>query len=143
MSAPIDSLLPHRGAMRLVEAVVDRSEGTVTCRGRIGAALAAGGEASPWLGIELGAQAAAVLDAGDRAAGGEPRIGYLVGIADATFHRSGLPVDRPLLAVARVDGGLPPLCRWRLEVTVEGDERPAVTAVVTTYLLPEDGDRAR
>ena len=71
--------------------------------------LASGGRAPCFLGLELGAQAAAVLEALDRAmATGDraPRVGYLVRVREATFLQPDFPVETPLFVTARSNAHL-------------------------------------
>ena len=82
--------VPHHGDMCLLEAVVDWSPATISCRatshtdpanplraeGRLGAAS----------GIEYAAQAMAVHGALLADAGGRPRQGYLTGLRGVTLH---------------------------------------------------------
>lgn len=96
--------------------------------------LAAGGRAPSFLGLELGAQAAAALEALDRgAADGDvsPRVGYLVRIRTATFLRPDLPVDTPFVVTAHLDGAAPPLAIYRISLTVNGLE--VLQATLSTH----------
>lgn len=82
--------VPHQGAMCLLEAVVDWSPATISCRatshtdpanplraeGRLGAAS----------GIEYAAQAMAVHGALLADAGSRPRHGYLTSLRGVTLH---------------------------------------------------------
>lgn len=87
-----------------------------------------------FLALELGAQAAAVLEALLRqqgAAGGGPRIGYLVRVREATFATGVLPVGSPLSVTATLEGAAPPLAMYKITVA-DGDETLA-SALVSTY----------
>lgn len=133
----VASLIPHRAPMLLVERIVDVFDGGMVCEGRVPAdgPLAHGGRASAFLGVELAAQAAAVLEALGRApGGGEPRIGYLASIRDARFVVPELPAGRPLLATVRRLGGVPPLAMYAVEVALAEDGRELLTATLSTYL---------
>ena len=87
------------------------------------------GRAPAFVGLEAGAQAAALLEALDRASG-EPRIGYVVAIRNARFRTAWLPVDRPLPVTVKPAGSAPPLTIYEVSV---GD---VVTGLVSTYITP-------
>lgn len=137
MSAPHpESLIPHRAPMRLIEEIVGETEEGFVCRGRIPADLAVDGGASPTLGVEMGAQAAAVHAALERRAEGAEaaRVGYLVSIRDARFHGSSLPAERPLTARVRPRGGVHPLATYEIDI-LDGDGEPLVTATIGTFVV--------
>ncbi len=155
MIPAVETLLPHRGFMLLVESVLEVDEQRIECRGRIPAAhpTVAAGRAPAILGLEMGAQAAglhAALQA--RAAGPPPepegqggknrvtpapRLGYLVGIRQARFDESHLPVDVPLRVTAKTAGSLAALALCEITVQREGEStpRPLVRGTVSTYAL--------
>ena len=87
------------------------------------------GRAPAFVGLEAGAQAAALLEALDRSSG-EPRIGYIVAIRNARFRTSWLPTGRPLPVAVKPAGSAPPLTIY--EVSVGG----VVTGLVSTYITP-------
>ena len=94
------------------------------------------GRAPAFLGLEAGAQAAALLEAQVRSAG-EPRIGYVVAIRNARFRTPWLPAGRPLPVTVKLAGSAPPLTIY--EVSVGG----VVTGLVSTYIdsLPDERER--
>jgi predicted hotdog family 3-hydroxylacyl-ACP dehydratase len=129
-------LLPHSGTARLLTEIVRSGRDFVEAIGRIPAAhpLATSECAPCFLGLELGAQAAAALEAlsrctatGDRA----PRAGYLVRVREAAFLISDLPIDTPLFVVAHLEGAAPPLAMYRISVAVDGIE--FLQARLSTY----------
>lgn len=87
------------------------------------------GRAPAFVGLEAGAQAAAVLEALDRSAG-EPRIGYVVAIRNARFRASWLPAGRPLPVTVKPAGSAPPLSIYEVSV---GE---VVTGLISTYISP-------
>jgi len=112
------------------------------CWGRIPAELASEGWASSSLGIEMGAQTAALFEAtsswaevepGERPAG--PPIGYLVGITGATFDGPLLLAERSLWVEVRRAGGMLPLARYEVTVAEASGEPALVTATISTYLV--------
>jgi predicted hotdog family 3-hydroxylacyl-ACP dehydratase len=141
--------LPHGPRARLLNRVLEASGDTVRALGRIGAATpgASAGEAPAILGLELGAQCAAMFGAAMFGAGegGAPRIGFLVSIRSARLHRPFLPVDRDLEVEARRVGGAAGLELFEVAVRVPGEVSPAVEGVLGTMLTdrrvaPEGGD---
>ena len=134
---PLDQLIPHRPPMRLVDEVVGEVDGVLTCRGRIPAALAVGGLASPLLGVEMGAQAAAVLGALERRPeeDGAPEIAYLVSIRNASFEAAGLPAERTLMVRVRSLGGVRPLTTYEIRVSEEDGSEPLLAATIGAYLV--------
>ena len=78
----MDSWVPHRGAMNLLDSVAHCDDNTIEARVRVPAeGLFLGAEGMPaWVGIEYMAQAVAAWSgARARGDGGSPRIGYLLG----------------------------------------------------------------
>jgi 3-hydroxymyristoyl/3-hydroxydecanoyl-(acyl carrier protein) dehydratase len=107
-SADIESLIPHRGAMRLIERLLERGD-VVRCLARIDPRHAEEGFAPVVLALEAMAQAGAVS--------GGPVRGWLVSVADAVFEVSALPAGVPLVVQARAMPSAPPLALFegRLE----------------------------
>lgn len=138
----VDDLLPHTGTARLLTDVLRSGPRFIEATGRVSAAhpLVAGGRAPCFLGLELGAQAAAALEAlGRVAAGGDPaaRIGYLVRVREAAFSSPSLPVDTPLHVKALLSGAAPPLAIYRIGVSVGGVE--SLRATLSTYSVTSPG----
>lgn len=88
------------------------------------------GRAPAFVGLEAGAQAAALLEALDRSSG-EPRIGYVVAIRNARFRTPWLPAGRPLPVTVKPAGSAPPLAIYEVSV---GE---VVTGLISTYVAPE------
>lgn len=129
-------LLPHSGTARLLTEIVRSGRDFVEAICQVPAAhpLASGGRAPCFLGLELGAQAAAALEALERGtATGDsaPRIGYLVRVREATFLMPDLPIETPLFVVAHLEGAAPPLAIYRISVGVDGIE--FLQATLSTY----------
>jgi predicted hotdog family 3-hydroxylacyl-ACP dehydratase len=129
-------LLPHTGTARLLTEIVRSGRDFVEAICLVPAShpLATGDRAPCFLGLELGAQAAAVLEALDRAtATGDsaPRVGYLVRVRAATFLRPDFPVDTPLFVTAHLERAAPPLGTFRISVSVDGIE--FLQATLVTY----------
>lgn len=132
----VEDLLPHTGTARLLTDVVRTGPGFIEAIGRVPAAhpLVAGGRAPCFVGLELGAQAAAALEALDRAAAGgdrAPRVGYLVRVREARFSSPDLPVDAPLQVTATLSGAAPPLAVYQIEVRADGIE--SLRATLSTH----------
>ena len=129
-------LLPHQRCARLLTQVLRHDGESIEAIGVIppGHPLANRTSAPNFLALEMGAQAAAALEAlsrQDAAGGGEPRIGYLVRVRDAAFSAGVLPVGVPLAVTAVLEGAAPPLAMYKVTVS-EGDE-PLATALLSTY----------
>lgn len=90
------------------------------------------GRAPAFVGLEAGAQAAAVLEALARSSG-KPRIGYVVAIRNARFRTPWLPAGQPLPVAVTPAGSAPPLSIYEVSL---GD---VVTGLVSTYVdsLPD------
>lgn len=146
MSYPdLDLLIPHRPPMRFVDEIVGEENGAIVCRGRIPIEFSAGGSASPLLGLELGAQAAAVMGALQRWPATEgtpaPPIGYLVSVRVAEISAPSIPAGQPLTVRVRTAGSVYPLARY--EISIYADEKaakeqaPLISATIGTYLITE------
>lgn len=135
----VAGLLPHSGAARLLTRVVRNDSGLIEATGLIQAShpLVTAGRAPCFLGLELGAQAAAAQEALTRAAAkgqASAQIGQLARIREADFFRADLPIDTPIQVSARLEGAAPPLAIYRVSVSVEGVEH--LRAVISTHAGP-------
>ncbi len=121
LCAPLpEGLIPHAPPARLVRtaslAVIPEDNPFVEA-----------GRAPAFVGLEAGAQAAALLEALARSSG-EPRIGYVVAIRNARFRTPWLPAGRPLPVTVKPAGSAPPLSIYEVSV---GE---VVTGLVSTYI---------
>lgn len=134
---PLDQLIPHRPPMRLVDEIVGELDGVFVCRGRIPAELAVDGAASPVLGLEMAAQAAAVAGALDRGSDedGAPRIAYLVSIRGARFETAGLPAGQTLTVRVHPLGGVHPLAVYEISVSGESAPEGFLSATIGTFVV--------
>lgn len=110
-SPDIETLIPHRGAMRLIERLLDRDE-EIRCLARIDPRHADGGFAPVVLALEAMAQAGAVA--------GGPVRGWLVSVADADFEVPALPAGAPLVVQVRPMPSAPPLALFEGRVEAGG-----------------------
>jgi 3-hydroxymyristoyl/3-hydroxydecanoyl-(acyl carrier protein) dehydratase len=110
-SPDVETLIPHRGAMRLIERLLDRGE-EIRCLARIDPRHAADGFAPVVLALEAMAQAGAVA--------GGPVRGWLVSVADAVFEVSGLPAGAPLVVHVRAMPSAPPLALFEGQLEAGG-----------------------
>ena len=122
----IEQLIPHRPPASLLTAVEEIAGDRAMCRARIPAThpFVSGGRAPAFVGLEMGAQAAAAVETLARiesAGDGSPRIGYLVGVRDAVFHSPELPVERSLLVSVLLAGRSGTLNVYRIAVTLDGE----------------------
>jgi predicted hotdog family 3-hydroxylacyl-ACP dehydratase len=139
------TLLPHRGTASLLTEIILTEPGRIVAIGRIPRAhpLAVGSGAPCFLGLELGAQAAAAWEGIQRrgqSGHDGPRIGYLVGVRSSRFSRPHLPVDTAVTITADLEGAAPPLAVYRIAVAVEGIV--FVTATLSTFAA-QAAERAR
>jgi predicted hotdog family 3-hydroxylacyl-ACP dehydratase len=141
----VADLVPHRRGARLLTAVASASPQSIEATGLIplGHPLATGGRAPAFLAIEIGAQAAAAMEAIARrdAAGlvGGARPGQLVRIRDARFERDSLPVSTPIDIAAELIGTARPLAIYHIRASVDG--ALIVEAVISTH-AGQTGDSA-
>lgn len=131
------ALLPHAPPARFVDAVLAVGEGRLEARAVLPEAspFAAGGVAPALVALELGAQAAAALEAIERTARGEPRgvrQGYLVGARAVRFDPPRLPVGAALRVTVQLEARALPLCRYRFEVAIGAST--AAVGTISTYL---------
>lgn len=129
-------LLPHQRTARLLTGVLRHDADAIEAIGVIPAdhPLANRNGAPNLLALELGAQAAAALEALSRqgdSGHGEPRVGYLVRVRDAAFTTGLLPAGVPLSVTAVLEDAAPPLAMYR--VTVSHGDEPLATALLSTY----------
>lgn len=129
-------MLPHTGNAQLVTAILSCGDGVVEAKASIpsGHPLCTGARAPAFLGVEVGAQAAAAMEALDRTGhtnSPATRIGQLVRVREATLLVSDLPVEKTLLVTARLDGAAPPVAIYQIEVRV--DDAVAMRAVITIH----------
>jgi predicted hotdog family 3-hydroxylacyl-ACP dehydratase len=129
-------LLPHQRTARLLTRVIRFDPDSIEAIGVIPVdhPLAGRNGAPNFVALELGAQAAAALEALLRESGasaGEPRVGSLVRVRDAAFDRSVIPAGKPLGITAVLEGSAPPLAMYK--VTVTDGEEPLATALLSTY----------
>lgn len=130
------ALLPHSGAARLLTNVVRSGRNFIEAICQVPAAhpLVTSGRAPAFLGLELGAQAAAALEAIERgvATGSSvPRVGYLVRVREANFLMPDLPIETALVVTALLEGAAPPLAVYRISVGTGGVEY--LRATLSTY----------
>lgn len=128
--------MPLRGPALLLTGIVRSEPGWVeaTARVPLGHPLVVAGAAPCFLGLELGAQAAAAMDALARSRDGSDReggVGYLVRVREASFLTPHLPVDTTLRVIARLEGAALPLAVHRIAVGV--GETDFVRARIATH----------
>ncbi len=131
------TLLPHRGTARLLTQIILIEPTRIVAVGQIPRTTptAVGSGAPCFLGLELGAQAAAAWEAIQRrgpSGQDEPHIGYLVGVRSSRFSMPHLPVDMAVTVTADLEGAAPPLAVYRIAVAVDGIV--FVTATLSTFV---------
>lgn len=123
----VETLIPHRGPMRLVRRILEAGEGFAVCEGRIAAAgPCADGESAPaFLGVELAAQTVAVAEGMAEAAAPTdegPRMGYLVALDSIRLAVDRLPVGETLVSRVEKTAGAGALAVYDVRVTGPGGE---------------------
>jgi predicted hotdog family 3-hydroxylacyl-ACP dehydratase len=124
--------LPHGPAARLVASVVGREGGVVRCRARVplDSPWVSEGRVPAFVAVEIGAQATALVDAGDGTAA--PRGGVLVGARDARFFVPSFAAGVVMEVEARDAGSAPPLRTCAIVLRSSGGDVLA-TATVSVY----------
>ena len=91
---PAEPLIPHRRRMRLIEWVKNPTQNGLQAETTVTEAwpLNRDGRVSSLICIELVAQAISALSTWRRGEGARPRVGLLVGIKEAEFSNSSIPV---------------------------------------------------
>lgn len=140
----VGALVPHKGTARLLTEVCRWTARSIEAMGAVssGHPLVVDGQVPAFLGIELGAQAAAAMETLQRldAAAGESGAvsrpwpaaaqGSLVRIRSARLTES-FPADTPVRVVATLQGAAPPLAIYNISVELDG--RPIVDACLSTF----------
>lgn len=130
---PPGDLIPHAPPALLVKEMLDATPDGASALAWIpgDSPFVQDGRAPAFVGLEAGAQTAAVLEALGRS-GDEtgPRIGYVVAIRNARFRTAWLPVEEPLEVRVKPVGSAPPLSIYEVRV---GGEPELVTGMVSTY----------
>ena len=95
---PAEPLIPHRLRMRLIDWVKRPTQNGLQAETIVTEAwpLYNNGEVSSIICIELVAQAISALSTWRRGEGARPRVGLLVGVKEAEFSKSSLPVGTRL-----------------------------------------------
>ena len=136
----IDSLIPHRGAMRLLDRVVALDDEHVVAEVDVpfDGLFVRDGEVPAWIGIEYMAQAvSAWAGARARSRGGEPRPGLLLGTRRYEAHCDGFASGVCLRVEARCDlYGANGLGQFECRIVQDGRE---LASARISVLDPPDG----
>jgi len=127
----IETLMPHRVPMRIVErvAAVEQHEIETVSEVRETWPTCVDGRVMALTLIELIAQSASALQGWrERGARGAGR-GFLVGVREARFSRASLPVGMKLHCFVRISHGVESYCAFDGRVVDESGEEIAVAAV--------------
>jgi len=91
---PAEPLIPHRLRMRLIDWVKEPTQNGLQAETTVTEAwpLNADGRVSSVICVELVAQAVSALSTWRRGEGAKPRVGLLVGVKEAEFSYSSIPV---------------------------------------------------
>lgn len=134
---PIESLVPQRDAMLLLDRVVASDETSVTCEAAVreGAAFVRGGRVPAAAFIEYMAQAAAAF-VGLRAPAGASRAGYLLAVREMDLRADGARAGDALRVRATCLDDDGSLARFRAEVTRGGALLATATLTVQRGASP-------
>ncbi|HXU31290.1 MAG TPA: hypothetical protein VN851_11985, partial [Thermoanaerobaculia bacterium] len=127
--------VPHAPPALLVARLVWRRRGEARAEGivPIESPFASGGSAPAFLGLEIAAQTAALLEAlGREGEAPGPRAGYLVAIRHARCPGEDLPVGVPLDAFVKETGSATPLTIYEARVELAG--RTLVEGSISTWI---------
>lgn len=144
MSADVSVLdvLPHTSRARLLTRLIERGERSVVVEGVVPPShpLVEADGAPALVGIEMGAQAVAVLQASSPEAAGAPSAppvpGVVARVHHADFACAHVPVGVPLRVTATVETAVGALVHARVVVMV--DDVACVTASLSIY-VPRGG----
>jgi predicted hotdog family 3-hydroxylacyl-ACP dehydratase len=136
---PVSALIPHEPPARLLRDLLD-----VSAEGLAGVAeipadspFVTGGRAPAYLGLEAAAQGAAALEALRRNDAPGPRIGYLVGLRNASLQTPWMPAGQPFRIKVRLTGSAAALSIY--DVTIEsGTGMGLVTGTISTYIASQE-----
>ena len=141
-SVRIESLIPHRGAMRLLDRVVEVDDSHVVAELEVpyDGLFVHDGQVPSWIGIEYMAQAvAAWAGARARERGGAPRPGLLLGTRRYDAHCDGFPSGALLRVEARCElMGANGLGLFDCRVVMDG--RDAAVARISVIDPPEGSE---
>ncbi len=95
---PAEPLIPHRLRMRLIDSVKRPAQNSLQAQAIVTEEwpLYDNGGVSSIICIELAAQAVSALSTWRRGEGARPRLGLLVGIKEAEFSKSSIPIGTRL-----------------------------------------------
>jgi predicted hotdog family 3-hydroxylacyl-ACP dehydratase len=140
--ARVESWIPHRGALRLIDRVlvVDGEHAVAEVDVPFDGLFVRDGQVPSWIGIEYMAQAvSAWAGARARTLGGAPRAGLLLGSRRYEVRRNGFPCGARLRVEARCElmgaNGL-----GQFDCRIEMDGEAVATARISVFDPPEGID---
>ncbi|HEX3126913.1 MAG TPA: hypothetical protein VH394_06260 [Thermoanaerobaculia bacterium] len=128
---PPGELVPHALPALLVSSVLEVSAEGATAIVEIPKdnPFVQDGRAPAFVGLEAGAQTAAVLEALGREGTEGPKVGYVVAIRNARFATPWLPAGTPLAVTVKAAGSAPPLSIYEVNLG-----NGLVTGLVSTFI---------
>jgi len=137
----LETLLPHAGAMRLLERILDHTPESTVCEALAARAhLFRGPDARipAWIAIEWMAQCAGVHGALELQARGEPLgLGFLTGVPRIDFAAPHVPHDETVLVEAKPGGRSGGLFAFACRATLS-DGRPLAEGQLRIF-VPRPG----
>jgi 3-hydroxymyristoyl/3-hydroxydecanoyl-(acyl carrier protein) dehydratase len=138
-----ERLLPHRAPMLLVHRVLESGDGWGSCDASVSseAQFARGGSIPALAALEVAAQSLGLIEGAAASEEGSPRIGLLVGIANARLAAATFPAGSKVTAQVERTASVPPMARAEARVT-SGDQEIATCTLTTWTPEPDEGEDA-
>ena len=128
--------LPHSGAALFVSEVLEVQETWIRCSGLVDptSPYAVAEWCESYVALELGAQAAALLEAHTARGEADGRLGYLVRIRSIELEVARFAAGEALVATAKRVAAMQPLHMYEIEVQNSTGER-ILSGTISTYDL--------
>lgn len=139
LNIDIDSLIPHRGKIRIISGILEIKENSAISAATVNSdwPLYDGEAASSLVLIEAIAQTAAIIEGYKRKLRGESGVkGWLVGIKNAEFNVEKIPVDTDIIIILKNSYSFDNY--GVVEGTVKTGEKVLATATLQAMRLNED-----
>ena len=139
LNIDIDSLIPHRGKIRIISGILEIKENSAISAATVNSdwPLYDGEAASSLVLIEAIAQTAAIIEGYKRKLRGESGVkGWLVGIKNAEFNVEKIPVDTDIIIILKNSYSFDNY--GVVEGTVKSGEKVLATATLQAIRLNED-----
>ena len=134
LARPIAELLPHQGPALLIAELLELDPDTIRCRATVPTTspFIADDQVPAFLGIEMGAQAAALHDIALAGADAPDKHGYIVAVRRAVMHVPRIDVSQRIVVEARREASAAPLFNYA--IAVRAAEVLVMEASISTYV---------